>query len=195
LLVLAAIGEVGAHEHQPGQLALRARGRLQRDRGQPRDLLQDLLQPPLELEHPLRALVVLVRVEVAEAGQPPGAFVDARVVLHRAGAERVEAGVDAEVAVGERGDVADELRLGDLRQPRRMGAAELGRQLRLRQSVVGHAPCTPAWAASLIDELHPWPGAFVDHPETSASTSASRSMSAGIRFSVTVTRRTSSSPS
>ena len=31
-LCLAAVGEVGAHEHQAGQLALRAGGRLERDR-------------------------------------------------------------------------------------------------------------------------------------------------------------------
>ena len=56
--LLAAIGEVRAHEHEPGELALRAGGRLQRHRGEPRDLGEDLLQVPHELERALRVLVV-----------------------------------------------------------------------------------------------------------------------------------------
>ncbi len=71
--LLPAVGEVRAHEHEPGQLALRARRGLQRHRRKPGDLREDLLQLPHELERALRALVLLVRVEVAEAGQPPRA--------------------------------------------------------------------------------------------------------------------------
>ena len=54
----------------------------------------------LLLQRTLRSVLLLQRMEVAEAREPARALVDARVVLHRAGAERVEAGVDAEVAVG-----------------------------------------------------------------------------------------------
>ena len=97
---LAAIRERSAHDHQPGELALRAR-RLQRDGRQPRDLGEDLLELPFELERALDAVLLLQRVKVAEAGEGDDALVDARVVLHRAAAERVEAGVDAEVAIGE----------------------------------------------------------------------------------------------
>ena len=128
LLALAAVGEVRAHQHQPGQLALRAGRRLQRDRVEAGDLGEDLLQPPHQLERALRAVLLLVRVQVAEAGQRDDALVDARVVLHRAGAERVEARVDPEVARRELGEVADELGLGELGQPRRLarGAAPSG---------------------------------------------------------------------
>ena len=66
-LRLAAVLEVGAHQHQPGQLALRAGGGLERDGVEPGDLGEDLLQAPHELERALRALLLLVRVEVAEA--------------------------------------------------------------------------------------------------------------------------------
>ena len=97
-LRLAAVGEVRPHEHEAGQLALRARRRLERDRRQPGDLGEDLLQPPHQLERALRALFLLERVEVAKAGQVDDPLVDPRVVLHRAGAERVEAGVDPERA-------------------------------------------------------------------------------------------------
>ena len=68
LLRLAAVGEVGAHQHQAGQLALRARGRLERDRVEPRDLREDLLEVVHQLERALRAFLVLVRVKVAEPG-------------------------------------------------------------------------------------------------------------------------------
>ena len=54
---------------RPGQLALRAGRRLERDRREPGDLGQDLLQPPHQLERALGALLLLVRVQVAEAGQ------------------------------------------------------------------------------------------------------------------------------
>ena len=50
-----------------------------------------------------------------------------RVVLHRARAERVEAGVEVEVAARDAVVVADDLGLGDLGQPRRLGAQQARR--------------------------------------------------------------------
>jgi len=95
--LLAPVGEVGAHQHQAGQLALAAGGGLKADGIEPRQLAQDLLKLPLELERALDPVLLLERVEVAEAGEPDDPLVDARVVLHRARAERVEARVDPEV--------------------------------------------------------------------------------------------------
>ena len=57
-------------------------------------------------------------------GERRDALVQARVVLHRARAERVEARVEVEVAPREAHVVAHELGLGDLRQPRRLAAAQ-----------------------------------------------------------------------
>ena len=68
LLAFASVGEVRAHQHQAGQLALRAGGRLKRDGGKPGDLGEDLLELPHQLEGALRALVLLMRVEVREPG-------------------------------------------------------------------------------------------------------------------------------
>ena len=187
LLALALVGEVRAHQHQAGQLALRAGRGLQGDGGEPRHLGQDLLQLPHQLERTLGALVLLMRMQVREAGQPRGALVDPRVVLHRAGAERIEAGVDPEVAVGQVREVAHDLVLGQLGQARRLLAGERGGNLGHRQAVVGHPPRPAAGLALLVDELH--------QPHTSASTSARRSMSAGVRFSVSATSSTSSMPS
>ena len=67
LLVLAAIGEVRMHQHQAGELALRARSRLKRDGVETRDLGEHLLELPAEAKRPLRAVLVLVGVEVTEA--------------------------------------------------------------------------------------------------------------------------------
>ena len=181
-LRLAAVGEVGAHEQQAGQLALRARRRLERDRRQPRHLGEDLLEPPHELERALGALFLLERVEVAEARQVDDPLVDPRVVLHRAGAERVEAGVDSKGARREPREVADELGLGELRQARRPFAAQLLGDLRDRQVVRGESGGAPPLLRQLVDQLH------------AASTSASRSMSARVRFSVTQTSSASSRP-
>ena len=183
----AAVLEVRAHEHQARQLPLGAGSRLQRHGRETGDLGEDLLQLPHQLQRALRALVFLVRVQVGEPGQRDHALVDARVVLHRAGAERVEAGVDPEVPIGEIREVADDLVLGQLGQARRLLAREARRHLGYGQAVARHPSCPPARLALLVDQLH--------QPHTSASTSASRSTSAGVRFSVSATSRTSSSPS
>ena len=187
LLALALVREVRAHEHEPGQLALRAGRGLERDGVEAGHLGEDLLQPPLELERALRAVLFLMRVELREAGQHHEPLVDARVVLHRAGAERIEAVVDAEVARRELREVTDELELGHLRQARRLRAAQLLRNVGRRQpSGRGIDRRAPARLRLLVDQLH---------RATSASTSASRSISSGVRFSVTATSRTSSMPS
>ena len=69
LLVLAAVGEVRVHEHQAGDLALRAGRRLERHRVQARHLREDLLEPPHQLERALRAVLLLVRMQMREPGQ------------------------------------------------------------------------------------------------------------------------------
>ncbi len=59
------------------------------------------------------------RVESGEAGQAGRPLVELRVELHRARAERIEAGVDRVVELGQVDVVADDLRLVELRQGRR----------------------------------------------------------------------------
>ena len=148
LLVLALRREVRVEEHQPGQLALAARGRLQADRVEARHLEQDLLQVPLELERALRGVVLDERMQAGEPGQPDEPLVDARVVLHRAAAERIEAGVDAEVARRELGEVAEHLGLGELGQARRGFARQLARHLGHRQVGLRHADPAAARTAT-----------------------------------------------
>ena len=54
-------------------------------------------------------------------------FVEGRVVLHGAGTERVETGVEVEVPAGQSVVVADDLGLGDLGQSGRLVAEQAGR--------------------------------------------------------------------
>ena len=72
------------------------------------------LEPPGQLERALGHLLGRERVRRREAGQARDLLVDPRVVLHRAGAERIEARVDREVQLREAREVADDVDLGDL---------------------------------------------------------------------------------
>ena len=136
LLALTARGEVRAYEQEAGQLALRAGRRLERDRVEARHLDEDLLEPPHQLERALGPSSSCSGCSRAKPGQRREALVDPRVVLHRAGAERVEAGVDAEVPGRELGEVPHELELRHLGQARGLRAAELLRQLGGRRQVL-----------------------------------------------------------
>ena len=60
----------------------------------------------------------LQRMDVGEAGQARQFFVEARVVLHRAGAERVEPAVDRVILLRQPGEVAHDLRLAETRAGR-----------------------------------------------------------------------------
>src|SRR5262245_3452202 len=64
-------------------------------------------------------------MDVAEARQPRHALVEARVVLHRAGAQRKQAGIDAVVFLAETHVVAHRFRLTEARQRQRLTPCEL----------------------------------------------------------------------
>ena len=89
--VFAAVGVVGAGQQQAGELAVGAGRGLQADVRQAADLASDSLQQPHQLQRALGAARVLGRVQAGVAGQRRDPLVEPRVVLHRAGAERVEA--------------------------------------------------------------------------------------------------------
>ncbi len=153
----AAVGVEGAGQQQAGELAVGAGGGLQADVGQAADLPQRPLQQPHQLQRPLGPARVLGRVQAGVAGQRRDPLVQPRVVLHRAGAERVEAAVEIEVAARELVVVADDLRLGDLRQRRRLGPQQVGRdqllQRRLRDAGVREHGGAPARLRLLVDRL------------------------------------------
>ena len=150
---LAAVLVVGARQQHARELAVRAGARLQRDVREAGDLAQRLLELPHQLQRALGALGRLRRVQARVAGQRGDALVQLRVVLHRARAERVEAGVEVEVALREPVVVAHDLRLGDLGQLRRLGAAEVVREqvVLVRDVELGRHERAPALLGLLED--------------------------------------------
>ena len=112
--LLAAVGVVGAGEEQPRQLPVGARRGLKADVLEAADLGQGALQAPHQLQRSLGALRVLRGMKARVARQRGDPLVEPRVVLHRAGAERIGARVEVEVAAREAVVVADDLGLGDL---------------------------------------------------------------------------------
>ena len=79
-----------------------------------RDLGQHLLQLVHELQRALDRGGILERVDTGEAGIAGDRLVDLRVVLHRAGAERIHVDVDGVVLLADPGVMADDVDLADL---------------------------------------------------------------------------------
>jgi hypothetical protein len=88
------------HEH-PGELAVRPGGRLEAERREAADLLQQVGEEPHELQASLRDRLGIERMGLGEPWQAGGPFVHLRVVLHRARPERIEVQVNRLVEVGE----------------------------------------------------------------------------------------------
>jgi hypothetical protein len=117
---LAAVLVVGPREQHAGELSVRPGGGLERYVRKAGDLGQRPLEAPHQLERPLRARRILQRVQARVARQRRDALVQLGVVLHRARAERIEAGVEVEVALGDPVVMAHDLGLGELGQLRRL---------------------------------------------------------------------------
>ena len=125
LFALSARMVVGAcHEHA-GQLPVGTGSGLEADRGEAADLAQELRQQPLELEAALAHRHRVERVGTGQARQAGGPLVQLGVVLHGARAEGIEADVDGVVQPAQPVEVADQVELADLRQPRRLHAASI----------------------------------------------------------------------
>ena len=126
-------------EQHAGQLAVGARRRLQRDVGQPGDRGQAVLEAPHQLQRALRLPRVLEGVEPGVPVERGDALVELGVVLHRARAQRVEARVEVEVALGQAVVMAHDLGLGDLGKTSSLvlGAAQTGRD-EIVERMLGH---------------------------------------------------------
>jgi hypothetical protein len=96
-----------------------------------------LLQLEHHFERALRVLFCGERVEIGEARDARHAFVEARVVLHRAGAERVHAEVYVVVPRRDAREVAHHVHLGEFRHAFEVvPAAQLGRQKLIERCLV-----------------------------------------------------------
>ena len=146
---------MGADDEQPRELAVGAGRRLQRGARQAGDLRQPLAELPHELEGALRQRLRLIGVQPGEALELSRRLVETRVVLHRAGAQRVAAAVHSEVERREAGEVAYDVDFAHLRQPRRRLAAQAVRDEVVERDL-GHvrrrqAVGAPAATGFLVD--------------------------------------------
>ncbi len=113
---IALLLQVRADQQEAGEFALRARGGLQGDGVHAGDFEQALLEKAQDFEAALRKLLRLVRMLGGDAVEPGDEFIDARVVLHGAGTERIHAEVDRVVPGGEAREVADDFDFADFRE-------------------------------------------------------------------------------
>ncbi len=125
--MILAVAMVGADDQDPGQLTVGAGRRLQADRLKPADLRQPLLQGVHQRQVPLQRVGILQRVGQCETRQASGVLVDLGVVLHGAGAQRIEAGVHCVIELRKPHEMAHHLQLRQLRQ-QQLPPFELGRQ-------------------------------------------------------------------
>ena len=88
---------------------------------------------PQQLEVALHLMLGLQRMRHREAGRARDLFVEARVVFHRARAERVQARVDRHVQLRQPGEVPDHVDLGHLDFVRDLFAPQRRRQERVER--------------------------------------------------------------
>ncbi len=113
-----------ADGEQPAEFAVRAGGRRHchgRHAGQRLEPVGELVD---QFERALHGGDRLQRMEVGEARQARQFFVQPRIVLHGAGAEREQAGVDRIILLRQAGEVADHLGLRQAGQAEVAGARE-----------------------------------------------------------------------
>ena len=99
------------HQQQPGQFAVRAGGRLQRDRVHAGDFDQAIAERLDDAQRALGNLLRLIGMSVGQAIQTRNHFIHPRVVLHGAGAQRIHAQINGVIPGGQAGEVADDFDL------------------------------------------------------------------------------------
>ena len=114
------------NQQQAGQLTVCARRRLEGHVVHAGDLAQILLGKVERLQAALYSLLRLQRMDAGKAGKGGNLIVYFGVIFHGAGAERVEAVVDAVGLFGKLGVVAAQLVLAHLWQMRGLLAAQRG---------------------------------------------------------------------
>ncbi len=122
-----------ANQQDSRELAVRARRRLQRDRLHAGDVEQTLLQQIDDFENALRQRLRPVRMRLCQPLDPGHKLIHARVVLHRARAQRIHPQIDRVVPRRESCEVANDLDLAQLRQQPRRLAMRIAQQLRRHQ--------------------------------------------------------------
>ncbi len=138
---IAAVAMIRPDGHEPRELPLCTRVRLQRHGGEPRYLAQRRLELPEDLSVALGLIGRRERMHPAEVLPRHGPHLGCRVQLHRAGAEWNHRGVEPDVLSLQAANVPHHLRLGPVRVEHRV-RQELARapQRRRVASCRGSAP-------------------------------------------------------
>ena len=145
---------VPADQQKAGVLAVGAGGGLHGHAGHAGDLAQQLFRTVQHLQSALGGPGGLQRVQFGKAGQGGQRLVDAGVILHGAGTQRVEPVVDAVGLPGQFDIMAVQVHLRKLRQPRRRGAQGFRRKVRRRGVAGGQVFHAPAGAGTLKQQFH-----------------------------------------
>src|SRR5207249_8703390 len=156
------------------------------------DRAQGALQVVHQPQAALRGELGELRVRLGEPGEARDLLVDLRVVLHGAGAERVETEVDGVVETGQTRIVARHLDFAQLREPLDLGAGVARVEIEalgLRHVERRQGKTPPSGSRYLEQELLRGPQAARLHQASLPSSSASRSISARGFVSVTQTSR------
>ena len=215
--LVAASLERGADAQEAAQFAMRAGLGAHRHAVHPGEVEQPERQLIDHLERALDGLLRLERVDVGEARQPSDLFVQTRVMLHRARAEREQAEVDRVILPRQARVVADGLRFAEagkadrtrafepaeprfpLREvdkidARLLGVADLEDQ-RLLEHQCPVAGDGIAWALLVGWSGGPPAGGIDGHAHTSCSAASSAAISSSVVVSVTAMTRPFLSPS
>ena len=104
----------GADQKNASELAVRAGCGLQGDGVHAGDFDEAMLQQRDDFQHALGAVIGPVGVRLGQALDAGNVLIDARVVFHGAGAERIHAEIDGVVPCGEAREVADDFDLAQL---------------------------------------------------------------------------------
>ncbi len=106
-----------ADQQDAGEFAVRAGGGLQRDGVHAGDFGEHALPAfAMTSQNALRERFGLIRMRPRQAFDARHLLIHARVVLHGAGAERIEAQIDGVVPGGEAREVADDFHFADFRE-------------------------------------------------------------------------------
>ncbi len=167
---------IGGDQHDARKLAVCAGERLHRERRHARDFAEEAFEVVDDLERALRE-----NPADAELGEQRMQFAEAlRVVFHRAGAEWVEAAVNAEVPARKFGEMADDVELREFGQCGVAVAEKFGWQVVHQRELCFGQTCTRSTGRGFFeDEFH----------SAASSASARRPISCLVRFSVTATSR------
>ncbi len=172
--------EVIAHHQHASHLALGTGCRLERYASKACDLLKPFLERVHQKHRTLNRFGILVRVQPSETWQPGHLLVDFGVVLHRAGAQWVEALVNAVVHLGQAQVMSHDVNLADLRQRQIVAQQLLGGHVCLGHITIGQNHAAAAGGGQVVDQRF-------GHPPTSSRAATRSSISTWVLVSVTAT--------